>query len=1018
MKPFVYLFFVLLINCFFSSAQNENILLRPENGKEYFYRFTDSEYVANKEGEKFSELRKQKTLHIKFSNVEPENKELLQVKVIQNKAEKPLSKPIEYNDYMYPYFEGAYFGNRYDNFYEELLCDIEFQYEFDDVTSQVKLYNRPDVLLKVRETLKRKEFDEKGIERYTAEFNEKGIPEITKRLNSIYRISKDFEKDISDKEKYEVVRHETDSLLSVSAKRKVQQSGLNSFVIKTNNVEHYLRKYYLAIIDSSGQNKWPLIHGNQLFREEEICLLRKKDLGANSFTVTGSIENTKFKKVTLATLRNSFGSDFNQESVFLDENNNFVMNVELNHPGIVLLQLGQSNQSRNLPVLMVYAEPGSQINLKIDGETFPGEVHFSGDFCRASEMLYEFQENFYQNTNLETESMFWSSRMKYSLLQNTLDGFDLLLKKYENRVDENAFEFIEKELKAKILGGVLFNLEIAKREENKQIASYLFPDQEKIDVDRLEDFLAKNRVLDNYNDYGIYSRLLAKSYLSYSSFNAIQIEKFFNFSIDIGYRTSAYWYNFSFPLSIEFSKTFLGGHAFYSCIADILQSQTSDLKQDGSRNALYNGQKVDDYSDLMLRLCNNHEFTDEFKSLLFSYKKWEDAKYIPMLKFLDQEGKESYLKDFIGEKPVVFYVANNWGAERYYFDDLAKENPDINFVMVTEGNNFQEWKDYMERAEPVAYQLFLANPENHLNAIFRRAYRNYIVYDKNGVRFAFATNPLDAKNYAKQSLETPQKKELNKSQLQLIILVLLVILTTFIISIISWKWRVRQRFRKEALARKLKESELTAIRSQMNPHFLFNSLNSVQNLVQQNKGREAHLYLSDFAGLIRKVLNNSEKEEVSLAEELEMIRQYLNLEKLRFDFEFEIVVDAGIDQYNTMVPSILLQPFVENAVIHGLQNKADNRLLKVEVSKELSTRLAVPNRLAHNSGTVIKITIEDNGIGREAAKEISKQKNGKGTKLMKERLEILRERQGESYSISTYDLKEGTLVEIILPEEN
>jgi LytS/YehU family sensor histidine kinase len=166
------------------------------------------------------------------------------------------------------------------------------------------------------------------------------------------------------------------------------------------------------------------------------------------------------------------------------------------------------------------------------------------------------------------------------------------------------------------------------------------------------------------------------------------------------------------------------------------------------------------------------------------------------------------------------------------------------------------------------------------------------------------------------------------------------------------------------------------------------------------------LYLSDFAGLIRKVLQNSEKEEVSLAEELEMTEQYLNLEKLRFDFEFEIRVERGIDINNTMVPSMLLQPFTENAVIHGLQNKPENRKLKIEVTRE-------------NAG--IKIAIEDNGIGREAAKAIQKTKNGKGSKLMKERLEILQEKQGEKYRLEIIDLtgdKTGTRVEIFIPEEN
>ena len=199
--------------------------------------------------------------------------------------------------------------------------------------------------------------------------------------------------------------------------------------------------------------------------------------------------------------------------------------------------------------------------------------------------------------------------------------------------------------------------------------------------------------------------------------------------------------------------------------------------------------------------------------------------------------------------------------------------------------------------------------------------------------------------------------------------------------------------------------ELTAIRSQMNPHFLFNSLNSVQNLVQQNKGREAHLYLSDFAGLIRKVLNNSEKEEVSLAEELEMINQYLNLEKLRFDFEYTISVDHEVDTHNTMVPSMLIQPFVENAILHGLQNKTDDRKLRVEIEKE-------------HAG--VKICIEDNGIGREAAGEISREKNGKGTKLVKERLEILQQKNKEKYELKVIDLEDhsGTRVEILIPEES
>jgi len=324
--------------------------------------------------------------------------------------------------------------------------------------------------------------------------------------------------------------------------------------------------------------------------------------------------------------------------------------------------------------------------------------------------------------------------------------------------------------------------------------------------------------------------------------------------------------------------------------------------------------------------------------------------------------------------------------------------------MIMEGDNLEKWQDYMKRAEPVAEQLLLLNNQHTLDDIFLRSNMLYIAYDKNGKLLGYDIELTNAIKLAKQSLT--KKKELDKSQLHTIIFILLIVLFTLVTGILLWKWRVRQRFRKEGQLRRLRELELTAIRSQMNPHFLFNSLNSVQNLVQQNKGHEAHLYLSDFAGLIRKVLQNSEKEEVSLAEELEMVQQYLNLEKLRFNFDYSISVDDKIENYSTVVPSNILQPIVENAIIHGLHHKSDNRILKINV------------QLVKQG---IKIIVEDNGIGRDAAVKLSKTQNGKGLKLVEERLKVLQQKQGEKYNIEITDFQEdksGTRVEILIPDDN
>jgi LytS/YehU family sensor histidine kinase len=332
-----------------------------------------------------------------------------------------------------------------------------------------------------------------------------------------------------------------------------------------------------------------------------------------------------------------------------------------------------------------------------------------------------------------------------------------------------------------------------------------------------------------------------------------------------------------------------------------------------------------------------------------------------------------------------------------------------------------------------------------------------LIFNKKSELINYSQSIDEATRLALNSLD--KKKELNTTQLKSIIAILGLFLFLIFTFLILWKWRVRKRFQKEEQKRRLRELELTAIRSQMNPHFLFNCLNSVQNLVQKNMNREAHLYLADFAGLIRKVLQNSEKEEVPLEEELEMARQYVNLERLRFDFDFNMSVDKDIDTNNTMAPSMILQPFIENAIIHGLQNKSNNRKLKIEVIRTTAVvddkHFTATGLLGYKTNSTIKISqsdtahtedekksnislpdkpgrtheiqgilisIEDNGIGREAAKNMGGAKNGKGSKLLKERLEILSKKQKEKYHLEIIDLKDngatGTRVEIYIPEEN
>jgi len=178
--------------------------------------------------------------------------------------------------------------------------------------------------------------------------------------------------------------------------------------------------------------------------------------------------------------------------------------------------------------------------------------------------------------------------------------------------------------------------------------------------------------------------------------------------------------------------------------------------------------------------------------------------------------------------------------------------------------------------------------------------------------------------------------------------------------------------------KKLLTLEQSMLRSQMNPHFLFNSLNSIKLYIINNEKKNAVHYLNKFSKLIRKILEASSLKEISLAEELETVELYMNIENIRFSNEiiFSITIDEEIDVHTVKIPSLILQPFLENALWHGLSSKDGEKQIDLHISK--------------GSENFINISISDNGVGREAAEVIKKSKVLKrksvGIEITKERL--------------------------------
>jgi ligand-binding sensor domain-containing protein len=246
----------------------------------------------------------------------------------------------------------------------------------------------------------------------------------------------------------------------------------------------------------------------------------------------------------------------------------------------------------------------------------------------------------------------------------------------------------------------------------------------------------------------------------------------------------------------------------------------------------------------------------------------------------------------------------------------------------------------------------------------------------------------------------------------LIALAILVIVFSIIyLRIYQLRQQEKQRL---SFEKALGETKLAALKAQMNPHFVFNSLGSIQNLINQDRKHDANVYLSKFARLLRYTLELSDNKSISLADEINLLELYLSLESLRFihKFEYEIKTAPGLNLYSILIPPLLIQPFVENAIKHGLIFQKKKAKLKI--------------KFENHGKSAIYCMIEDNGIGREA-REKMKKKSGIDTHISRgmdntqNRLMLINQTIDEPTSLKVTDLYDeggnalGTRVELIIP---
>ena len=302
---------------------------------------------------------------------------------------------------------------------------------------------------------------------------------------------------------------------------------------------------------------------------------------------------------------------------------------------------------------------------------------------------------------------------------------------------------------------------------------------------------------------------------------------------------------------------------------------------------------------------------------------------------------------------------------------------------------------------------------------YKLAYENHVLHKK-------FSDSLEMKEYSDRLADARSRYEADQAEkeLELVSLKLnqhkyltygfggLVFLALVIGFLVFRQTRLSAKRRISEMNHKISEITQKNLRQQMNPHFIFNTLNSIQYYMYQHDKISTNNYLTKFSLLMRKTLENSQHTSIPVKDELDALQLYLELESLRFKekFEYSIKVDDEIDTVILKIPTMLIQPYVENSISHGLMNKEGKGYVHVDLKMEDDSLVC---------------TIEDNGIGRKASMEIKRQRNGNhnslGTKITESRLDLVNSLYGKSMKVDYTDLEDetgngiGTRVRIFIP---
>ncbi|WP_214225395.1 histidine kinase [Pedobacter sp. B4-66] len=460
----------------------------------------------------------------------------------------------------------------------------------------------------------------------------------------------------------------------------------------------------------------------------------------------------------------------------------------------------------------------------------------------------------------------------------------------------------------------------------------------------------------------------------------------------------------SYPRSLTFLKRF-----------PLYYSLSESLKQELVNSTWKQAQSLKAYYEDLIRNCGDSILTNPVKQNWKVISAWAPGKASPLTSLKLSDGKTLDLKQFKGKTLCLTFNFHYPDNIKHLIDRIKKQDPKkVHFVIAQiDQKEFPKGTiDSILKSLPnVTYVEVSRDDEQRDKAVLLDFWdvKTFIfdsdlkIVDDNIDDSYKPQNDHLFEDALKRAMITRQMSPEKKAALiRTIGWSACSIFVSFLVGLWIYKVRVANLKKKELMKRQIKELEIKAIRSQMNPHFLFNALNSIQSLINNQQYKEANVYLQKFALLMRRVLNNSEKSFVTLSDELEAVELYCELEKLRFDFTFSIDIRKEVNADLIEIPGMIIQPLVENSIVHGLAQKGTAGALKIKICLEQ---------------IYLKIEVTDNGLGlkKESADQSS---NGFGLKLVRERLNLLNARGAKGNLILSSNLEgdeSGTSAVLTIP---